>query len=115
MLATEKSCKEQGSRPEKNEVLAEDNVRKAFESELNAPVIEVLQVGFISPSVTYELTHLKTPHTNDDFYAVNISNHRPGSELDNWLMSGVFWTRHEAESYIHYLRLRKTRFSESIC
>jgi hypothetical protein len=29
--------------------------------------------------------------------------------MDNWLVSGVFWTYHEAQSYIHYLQSSEAR------
>ena len=88
----------------------EETVRKAFESERNTPEIRVLQSGFINPNVTYVLANGKVPHTREDFYAVNVSTGAPGSGLDNWLVSGVFWTHHEARSYIHYLKSEGVRF-----
>ena len=104
MLVEKKSCESQVNQMEQYEVLAEDKVRKAFGSDRNTPVMEVLMTGFINPAVTYELACGKVPHTEDDFFAVNISDYRPGSGLDNWLMSGVFWTMQDALSYIRDLK-----------
>jgi hypothetical protein len=88
----------------------EETVRKAFGSERNAPEIRVLESGIINPNVTYILVNGKVPHTREDFYAVNVSTITPDNGLDNWLASGVFWTRHEAKSYIQYLKSEGVRF-----
>lgn len=88
----------------------EESVRKAFGSERNAPDIKVLQSGFITPDVTYVLATGKVPHTKEVFYAVNLSTTAPGGGLHNWLGSGVFWTYHQAKSYIHYLKSGGVRF-----
>ena len=74
----------------------EEAVRRAFGTERNTPEIKVLQSGFIKSGVSYVLASGKVPHTQEDFYAVNVSTVAPGSGLDNWLVSGVFWTQHEA-------------------
>jgi hypothetical protein len=85
-------------------------VRKAFGTDRNAPEIKVLQSGFINPDLSYVLASGKVPHTHENFYAVNVSTGASGTGLDSWLVSGVFWTRHEAQSYIHYLKSGEARF-----
>jgi hypothetical protein len=88
----------------------EETVRKAFGHERNMPDIRILQSGFINPDVTYVLINGKVPHTQEDFYAVNVSTLEPGNGLANWLASGVFWTQHEAEAYIQYLKSNGVRY-----
>jgi len=90
------------------EVLAEDTVKKAFGGSRGA--LKVLETGPIGPDAVYELSSGSVPHTGEEFYAVNVSSLRPGNGLDNWLMSGVFWSRHEAVTYIHYLKSGGARF-----
>jgi hypothetical protein len=91
------------------EIPDEQTVRKAFGRGQNAPELTILQSGSISPDVTYELASGKIPHTREDYFAVNVSSLQPGSPIDNWLVSGVFWTYHEAQSYIHYLQSSEAR------
>lgn len=88
----------------------EDTVRKAFGRERNTPELTILESGSISATTTYELATGKIPHTREDYYAVNVSILKPGNAIDNWLVSGVFWTHHEAESYIHFLQSEEVRF-----
>jgi hypothetical protein len=88
----------------------EETVRKAFGTERNAPDIRVLQSGLIAPGVTYVLVSGKTPYTQDVFYAVNVSRAALNGGIENWLASGVFWTHHEAKSYIYYLKSGGARF-----
>jgi hypothetical protein len=88
----------------------EESVKRAFGSQRTAPDIKVLQSGFVTPDVTYVLASGKVPHTEDVFYAVNLSTTAPGGGLHNWLGSGVFWTYHQATSYIHYLKSGGARF-----
>ena len=82
----------------------EEAVRRAFGTDRNAPDIKVLESGSISPDTSYALVKGKVPHTQDVFYAVNVSTAASIGGIDNWLASGVFWTQHEATSYIHYLK-----------
>jgi len=112
MFSQEQTIKQGESTDRQIEVLAEDNVRKAFGAELRAPVLKTMETGFINPLVTYELVFGKAPHTKEDFYSVNISLYRPGKGVDNWLMSSVFWTEDQAKSYIHYLQSERTSFSK---
>ncbi len=92
------------------EIPDEDTVRKAFERESDTPELTILQSGPISATVTYELARGKIPHTREDYYAVNVSSLEPGNALDSWIVSGVFWTRHEAHAYIHFLQSEEVRF-----
>lgn len=107
MLVTNELNKERIETGSRRKVLAEDDVRRAFGSARSAPTLKVLQTGLINPSVTYELVCGKVPHTREDFYAVNVSSLRPGNGLDNWLMSGVFWSLRQARTYIRHLKSRK--------
>jgi hypothetical protein len=87
----------------------EEAVRRAFGTETNAPDIKVLESGRISSDASYALVQGKVPNTQDVFYAVNVSTTAPSGGIDNWLASGVFWTHHEARSYVHYLKSRGAR------
>jgi hypothetical protein len=72
-------------------------------------VPKILQVGLINASTTYELGCAKIPDSDESFYSVRIASHQPGKKPENLLMSGVFSTRHGAQSYISYLRTREGR------
>ena len=88
----------------------EEAVREAFGTERNAPYIRVLQSGLVAPGITYVLVSGKTPYTQDVYYAVNVSRATSNGAIDDWLASGVFWTHHEAKSYVHYLKSGGARF-----
>ncbi len=109
MLATNKSEKQKNGSVNLPEAIGEDDVRRAFGKGQGMPAIKPLRSGMIKPSVTYELVCGRVPHTQEDFYAVNVLSLRPGSALRDWLMSGVFWTRQEADSYIRQLKSGKAR------
>ena len=92
------------------EIPDEDTVRKAFGRAENTPELTILQSGSINATLTYELATGKIPHTREDYYAVNVSVLGPGNSMENWLVSGVLWTRHEVHAYIHFLQSGEVRF-----
>ena len=106
MPSTKDERKQQKRRKEQQEGPAKDILNKVFNSEQNTPVPKVLQVGLIDSNITYELARGNVRDTNEDFYTVRIASHTPGKRLEDLLMSGIFATRHEAQSYIEYLRSR---------
>ena len=92
------------------EIPDEDTVRRAFGRGQNAPKLTILQSGSISSTIAYELASGKIPHTREDYFSVNVSTLKPGSPMENWLVSSVFWTRHEAQSHIRYLQSGEAPF-----
>jgi hypothetical protein len=97
-----------------DEILGEDNVRRAFGANRKAPALRVLQKGAINSTTAFELACGRVPHTREDFYAVNTMSRRPGigrrgrsldgGGLDSWIMAGVFGTLREARTYINRLK-----------
>ena len=104
MLQTNELDKRRGGNTSLQKAIGEEDVRRAFGKSRGTPVLKLLGSGIISPSVTYEMVGGKVPHTREDFYAVNVL-----SAVGDWLVSGVFWTRQEADSYIHQLKSGKAR------
>ena len=65
---------------------------------------KVIQAGLIDADITYELARGKVPDTDKEYYTLKITSHRRDTEAESILMSGVFLTRHDAQSYIDYLK-----------
>jgi len=106
MLAIRNEEKHERRRENQKRTVASDIVRKSFAAKRSTPVTSLLEVGTINSDTSYELTYGSVPDTGDRFYTVKVAHRNPIRRVENWLMSGVFWTRHEAQSYIAYLRSR---------
>ena len=107
MLVTKEAVKQREEKEERERALGKDILRKAFGGERKAPATTVLEVGTIDTNITYELTCARVPDTDDRFYTVKVKSRHPIGRLESWLMSGVFWTRQEAKTYVGYLRSTK--------
>jgi hypothetical protein len=106
MTLTSEERKHQSSRKERQGFNGRDILSKIFNNTQNTPPPRVLQVGLIDSGITYELARGNVTDTERDYYTVRIAAHRHDTKSEDLLMSGVFATRHDAQSYIDYLKAK---------
>jgi hypothetical protein len=88
-------------RPE--EFFARYILSRAFEGEQEVPGSILLEIGLINPKTAYELTRLKDPETGEKAFMLRTASY-PSSGIEDWMRGSIFNARHEAHTYIHYLR-----------
>ncbi len=104
MPLTKKERKHRKNGEIKKETTAKDILREIFGSNNNPTSPKIVQAGLIDPNTTYELARGKVPSTEKDYFTVRITAHRRDADLEDLLMSGVFLTRYDAQSYIDYMK-----------
>ena len=57
-------------------------------------------------NITYELARGRIPDSEKPYYTLKVTSHRRDTNLEDVLMSGVFLTRHDAQSYIDYMKTK---------
>lgn len=113
MLLTEAKEKERKKEEEPEEFFAKFILTRAFESEQDSLLPKALQVGLINPNTAYELACYRAADTGEDLFMVRIASY-PSKGIEDWVKSGIFSTRHEAQTYIHYLKLDGSRASQRV-
>lgn len=113
MLLTGAEPKEQEKEEKPEEFFARFILTRAFENEQNALGPMTLQVGLINPNTAYELGLCRASDTGQDLFIVRIASY-PSRGIDDWVKSGIFSTRHEAQAYVHYLKLGGLRAPQRV-
>lgn len=104
MPLTKKERKHHKDGEIQKETRAKDILREIFGANNNPTLPKIVQAGLIDSNMTYELARGKVPSTERDYFTVRITTHRRDTNLEDLLMSGVFLTRHDAQSYIDYMK-----------
>jgi hypothetical protein len=111
MLLSEAREQEREVKPE--EFFARFILNRAFESEQDAREPDVLQVGLINSNTAYELGRCEANGAGQELFIVRIASY-PSKGIEDWVKSGIFSTRHEAQTYVHYLKLVPARMPRRV-
>ncbi len=111
MLLSEAREQEREVKPE--EFFAKFILNRAFESEQDARDPDVLQVGLINSNTAYELGRCEANGAGQELFIVRIASY-PSKGIEDWVKSGIFSTRHEAQTYVHYLKLVPARTPQRV-
>jgi hypothetical protein len=95
----EKQAKEE----EPEQFFARYILTRAFKNEVAKPRPAVLRVGLVSPNTAYELTRIRAADDGDDVFMVRVASY-PSRGVADWSRSAIFSVRHEARTYIHFLK-----------
>ena len=103
MLLTETTGKEREREEEPEQFFARYILTRAFENEKGARDQTVLKMGLVGPNTAYELIQLKACDVGDDLFMVRVASY-PSKGVEDWLRTAIFSARHEASTYICYLK-----------
>jgi hypothetical protein len=103
MLLTETKGEEREREEEPEQFFARYILTRAFENEQDAGDQPVLKIGLIGPNTAYELIHLKAGNPGDNLFMVRVASY-PSKGVEDWIKTSIFSTRHEASTYIYYLK-----------
>jgi hypothetical protein len=90
----------QSSRPANGE----DITQELFANNQTSDRPRIVQAGMIDANITYELGRGKVAGAEKEHFTIRITSHRRDTNMEAVLMSGVFLTRHDAQSYINHLK-----------
>jgi hypothetical protein len=88
------------------EINNRDILKKIFGDNQNPALPKIVQAGLIDSNITYELARGKIPESEKPYYTLRVTSHRRETDTEDVLMSGVFLTRHDAQSYIDFMKSR---------
>ena len=88
------------------EINNRDIISRILENRQNSALPKIIQAGLIDSNITYELGRGRIPDSEKSYYTLKVTSHRREADLEDVLMSGVFLTRHDAQSYIDYMKSR---------
>ncbi len=103
MLLTETKKKKQEEEEKPEEFFARFILTRAFEEEENGHRPEALKVGLLNPNTAYELASCRASDTGDPLFMVRIASY-PSRGIEDWVKFGIFSTRREAQTYVHFLK-----------
>ena len=106
MLLTEamgKTQEKQEKEVEPEQFFARYILTRAFKNEVAKPRPTVLRVGLVSPNTAYELAQIKAADDGDDLFMVRVASY-PSRGVADWSRSAIFSARHEARTYIYFLK-----------
>jgi hypothetical protein len=103
MLLTEVMGMEQEKIEEPEQFFARYILTRAFENDAAGPRPTVLAVGLVDPNTAYELARIKAADDGEDLFMVRVASY-PSRGVDDWVRSAIFSARHEARTYIHFLK-----------
>ena len=103
MLLTETTGKEREREEEPEQFFSRYILTRAFENEQGARNQAVLKMGLVGPNTAYELIQLKAGDLEDDLFMVRVASY-PSKGVEDWVRTAIFSARHQAFTYIYYLR-----------
>jgi len=106
MTFTREERKHQKKDTIQEEINNRDILSKIFGDKQNSALPRIVQAGLIDSNITYELARGRIPDSEKAYYTLRVTSHRRDTNAEDVLMSGVFLTRHDAQSYIDYMKSR---------